>query len=98
MSIMTCNRCGKYEDTDFFEGVFVMDKYYFCERCVQKDDLFEIVDEMQTEIDRKHVLIQRAADCAVDYIREQGASEIWYGNEDMWNSARHAHKHIKGNE
>jgi len=52
MSIMTCHRCNKFEDTDFFMGLFVLGKYYFCERCVQKDDLFEIVDKMQEEIDR----------------------------------------------
>ena len=59
MSVMTCHRCNKFEDTDFFMGLFVLDKYYFCEKCVQKDDLFEIVDKMQEEIDRGQRPIRR---------------------------------------
>ena len=100
MSVMTCHRCNKFEDTDFFMGLFVLDRYYFCEKCVQTDDLFEIVDKMQEEIDKKHGMIDWAANCAVDYIMEeyscQGGTDFFLeANEEVFKQARHAHEQIK---
>ena len=105
MSVMTCHRCNKFEDTDFFMGLFVLDKYYFCEKCVQKDDLFEIVDKMQEEIDKKHGMIQRAADCAVGYIKNMachwwadipgGGNKGYCVTHEELEQALYAHKQIK---
>ena len=52
MSEMKCKYCFQNEDTDYREGLWVLDKYYICEGCLNADEIFEVMDEMQVEIDR----------------------------------------------
>ena len=56
MSVIKCTSCGKDEDTDFRLGLSVLDKYYYCQNCCDKDEIFELLDEMQTALDKTNKL------------------------------------------
>ena len=40
-------------DTDRVDVLVVLDKYYYCEDCLAKDELFEVLDEVQSKLDEK---------------------------------------------
>ena len=40
-------------DTDRVDVLVVLDKYYYCDDCLAKDELFEILDEVQSKLDEK---------------------------------------------
>ena len=52
MSIISCNSCLKQVDTDYTDPLCVLDKYWYCESCMDKSEIYEVLDEMQVEIDR----------------------------------------------
>ena len=54
MSVMKCYDCKRDVDTDFHEMYVFIDKYCICGKCLDKDELYEIMDEMQTALDDKH--------------------------------------------
>ena len=51
MSVIKCKNCFKDVDTDYDEVMVFLDKYYYCQNCCDKDEIFELLDEMQTKID-----------------------------------------------
>ena len=53
MSVMKCTSCGKDEDTDKRLGLSVLGKYYYCDDCICKDEVFEVLDELQTALDKQ---------------------------------------------
>ena len=53
MSIMKCKNCCKDIDTDRTEMVVFLGKYHYCENCCDRDEIFEILDEMQTALDKQ---------------------------------------------
>ena len=56
MSIMKCKNCCKDVDTDRTEMVVFLGKYHYCENCTDRDEIFEILDEMQTALDKTNKL------------------------------------------
>ena len=52
MSVIKCNGCHKDIDTDIKDTVCFNNKYYFCDNCLDNDELFEILDELQAELDK----------------------------------------------
>ena len=53
MSVVSCNNCMNQVDTDRVEVLVVLDKYYYCDDCTGRDEIFEILDELQSELDKK---------------------------------------------
>ena len=53
MSVISCNNCMNQVDTDRVDVLVVLDKYYYCEDCLAKDEIFEILDEVQSKLDEK---------------------------------------------
>ena len=51
MSMVKCENCCRDIDTDITDMVVYLDKYHYCESCVDRDEIFEKLDEMQEEID-----------------------------------------------
>ena len=39
MSMMVCDLCGKYEDTDLNDGAYSEDGGYLCEDCSIEDEV-----------------------------------------------------------
>ena len=56
MSIVKCKNCFKDVDTDYDEVMCFLDKYYYCQNCCDKDEIFELLDEMQTALDKVNKL------------------------------------------
>ena len=53
MSIVKCKNCFKDVDTDYDEVMVFLGKYYYCQNCCDGDGIYELLDEMQTEIDQR---------------------------------------------
>jgi hypothetical protein len=53
MSIERCTECGSQVDTDYVEMLYVLDgKLIVCETCLDKDEIWETVDILQSALDR----------------------------------------------
>ena len=69
MSIAKCYDCGKDVDTDHAEFACFLDKYYVCGKCLDKDEIYEIMDTMQVNIDRLKSKVA-VRDMAIQDLRE----------------------------